>query len=151
MSKPITIAGKNKIEKALLDKSPKGGIYAKKIPKENSAKLKDKILLIPDDLVPEGIDSDLAGRYYKHPFRIATQEEIEVVISLHTENTAYLHYLWSDRERMYVGTVIDAHSGELMGTLGPGAARIKKPDCLPPGTSTRTLLRMKAKKLKEIR
>ncbi|NQT78122.1 MAG: hypothetical protein HQ565_10430 [Bacteroidetes bacterium] len=141
----------NKIEKALLNKSPKGGIYAKRIPKENSSTLKDKILLIPEDLVPEGIDRELAGRYYKHPFRIATQEEIEAAISSNTENTAYLHYLWSDRERMYLGTVIDAHSGELLGILGPGAARIKKPDCLPPGTSTRTLLRMKAKKLKEVR
>ena len=141
----------SKIEKALADKSPKGGIYAKKIPKEISATLKDKILLIPDDLVPEGMDRELAGRYYKHPFRIATQEEIEAAISLNTENTAYLHYLWSDRERMYLGTVIDAHSGELLGTLGPGAARIGKTDCLPPGTSSRTLLRMKAKKLKGIR
>jgi hypothetical protein len=108
----------SKIEKALIEKKPKGGIYAKKIPKEISATVKDKILLIPDDLAPEGIDRELAGKYYRHPFRIATQEEIEVAISLHTENTAYLHYLWSDRERMYLGTVIDAHSKELLGTLG---------------------------------
>jgi hypothetical protein len=133
---------------ALFDKKPKGGIYAKKIPKSVSSDLKTITLLIPNNLDPEGIDDDVVSKYYDHPFRIARQEEIEAAITAKKENTAYLHYIWSDQERMFLGTVIDAQSGQLLAVLSPGSARLAKFDCLPPGVSYRTQLQMKVKKLK---
>ncbi len=138
----------DKVGLAILDKKPRGGIYAKKIPKAVSSALKNKTLLIPDDLDPEGIDKDVVSKYYDHPFRIATQQEIESAISSGAENTAYLHYLWSDHERMFLGAVIDTQSGQLLAVMTPGSARLTKFDCLPAGVSYRNQLQMKVKKLK---
>ncbi|MCK4569178.1 MAG: hypothetical protein KAT76_02750 [Bacteroidales bacterium] len=140
----------SKINSALPEKKSKGGIYAKKIPKVVSATLKSKTLLIPYDLDPEGIDDNTVAKYYKHPFRIATQEEIENAISSKAENTAYLHYLWSDQQRMFTVAVIDAQSGDLLAVPGPGVARLNKADCQDPGSSYRKLIRIKIKKLKNL-
>lgn len=140
----------SKISSALPKKKSKGGIYAKRIPKVVSSTLKSKTLLIPDDLDPEGIDDDVVAKYYKHPFRVATQEDIENAISLKAENTAYLHYLWSDYQRMFTGAVIDAQSGELLAVLGSGIARLNKGGCQDPGSSYRSMIRIKIKKLKRL-
>ena len=138
------------IHAALAEKKPKGGIYAKKIPKEISSMLKSVTLLVPDNLDSEGITKELVSKYYKHPFRIATQEDIENAISSKAENTAYIHYLWSDHQRMFLGTVIDAQSGELLAVMGPGVARLNKAGCPKPGSSYRSQIRIKIKKLKNL-
>lgn len=135
---------------ALAKKKPKGGIYAKKVPKEISSRLKSITLLLPDNLDPEGITEELVSKYYKHPFRIATQEDIEKAISSRAENTAYIHYLWSDQQRMFVGMVIDAQSGELLAVMGPGVARLHEAGCPDPGSSYRSQIRIKTKKLKNL-
>ena len=126
----------SKIEDAMVYKDSKGGIYAKKIPKKTSATLKTKTLLIPDNLDPEGVSIDIIKKYYKHPFRIASNEQIDQAIADNAENTAYLHYLWSDKERMFLCNVIDIRSGEVIAVLGPGAARLTKGDCIAPDYHT---------------
>lgn len=138
------------IDQAIADKKASGGIYAKKIPKFITQQLQNKTLLIPVDLDRDGISKELVKKYYKHPFRMATDEDIEAAIINKAENTAYLHYLWSDQERMYLGTVIDAQSGQLLAVLGPGVARMNKAKCLDPGTSYKRLLRIKTSKLKKL-
>ncbi len=140
----------NSIEQSLSEQKASGGIYAKKVPKYISASLSQKTLLIPVDLDREGIDKEAVARYYKHPFKMATHEQIEKARSERTENTAYLHYLWSDQERMFLGNVIDAQSGQILAVLGPGVARMNQADCMDPGTSYRELMRVKTKKLKSL-
>jgi len=135
---------------ALAEKKPKGGIYAKRIPKEISSRLKSAVLLVPDNLDPEGVTEELVSKYYEHPFRIATQEDIEDAVSSKAENTAYIHYLWSDHQRMFLGMVIDAQSGEVLAVMGPGVALLNKHGCPEPGSSYRSQIRIKIKKLKNL-
>jgi hypothetical protein len=139
-----------KIREALTEKKAKGGIYAKKIPKEVSAKLKEKTLLIPDNMDPEGINEKAISKYYKLPFRIVSQEEIIKSISSRDHNVAYLHYLWSDHERMYQGMVIDAEDGEVLAVFRPGYVKVTSKDCPPVGSSYRSRITMKAKMLKKL-
>jgi hypothetical protein len=136
---------------SLAQRKANGGIYAKRVPKYISYMLKEKTLLIPNDLDADiDIDQKVIAKYYKHPFRIASQEEIDEAIASKAENTAYLHYLWSDHDRMFVGMLIDAQSGMVLAALGPGIAKLNKADCLGTGISYRILLRMKVNKLKSL-
>ncbi len=138
----------DKVNLALEKRYSKKGVYAQKIPKGISASLQNITLLIPNDLDPEGIDEKIVSRYYEHPFRIASQDEITAAIKNKEENTAYIHYMWSDQERMFLGSVIGTQNGSLLAVLKPGSVKVEKADCLPSGISYRTILRMKAKKLK---
>ena len=140
-----------RINEALKEKKPKSGIYAKKIPKEVSAILKGKTLLIPNNLDPEGTDEKIIGKYYNHPFRIATQEEIKEAISAGDKNTAYLHYLWSDHERMFQGVVINAENSEVLQVFKVGAIKFSSKDCPPVGSSYRDHIMMKVKRLKGLK
>ncbi len=137
----------SRVNLALEKQYPKKGIYADKIPNTLTASLKQKTLLIPFDLDEEQ-DHENISAVYRYPFRIASHEEIETAIASRAEGMAYLHYLWSDREHMFLGAVIDCQSAEVLAFLKPNAARLQDHDCLPPGTSYRTMLRMKAGKLK---
>jgi len=140
----------DKVELALERRYSKKGVYAQKIPRQVTSALKEKTLLLPLDLDPEGISKELVEKYYKHPFQIMSQEQIEDEISSASENKAYLHYIWSDHERMFLATIIDMHTGELLAVMKPGSVKLSHTDCLSAGTSYRTLIRMKAKKLKSL-
>lgn len=140
----------DKVNLALERRYSKKGVFAQKIPKAVTATLQQKTLLIPNDLDPEGIDEKAIEKYYKHPFKIASQEEIEEARNTCTENTAFLHYLWSDNERMFLGCVIDTQTGELLAVLRPNAVKLEQHDCLPVNTSNRRLIRMKSKRLKSL-
>ncbi len=137
----------SRVNLALEKRYPKKGIYADKIPKALTASIKKKTLLIPPDL-DDDLDRESISAVYRYPFRIASHEEIETAIASGTEGIAYLHYLWSDRDHMFLGAVIDCQSGEVLAFLKPGAARLADRECLPAGTSYRTLLRMKAGKFR---
>jgi len=128
----------------------KKGLFARKIPKEITATLQYKTLLLPNDIDPEGTDRKTIEKYYKYPFKLASQEEIEAARTSKAENTAFLHYIWSDNERMFLGTVIDTQSGEVLAEFKPNAIKLEQLNCLPAGDSYRTLIRMKAKKLKSL-
>lgn len=136
------------VNMALEKRYSKKGVYAQKIPKYITASLQKKTLLISEDLDPEGINEDIVAKYYDHPFQIASQDEIEAAINSKAENTAYIHYLWSDQERMFLGTVIDAQNRQLLAVLKPNVTKIEKQECLPIGISNRSLIRMKTNKLK---
>lgn len=138
----------DKVTLALERRYSKKGVYAQKIPKGISASLQNMTLLIPDDLDPEGIDENIVSKYYEHPFRIASQDEITTAIRDKEENAAYIHYIWSDQERMFLGSVIGTQNGALLAVLKAGSVKVEKADCLPSGISYRTILRMKAKKLR---
>ena len=141
----------DRVQLALNRKYSKKGLYAQKIPKETSATLTTKTLLIPDNLDPDGIDEKIILKYYKHPFLIASQEEIEAKITAKDENFAYLHYLWSDAERMFMTTVIDVRSGNLLAAIKAGKLEsLTDNECLPAGISYRSMLRLKAIKLKTL-
>jgi len=138
----------NSVNLALERRYSKKGVYAQKVPKEITYLLKSKTLLIPDNLYEEGVDEPVVAKYYVHPFRIVSQEEITNAIINQDENAAYIHYLWSDAERMFIGNVIDTKSGELMAVLKSGAVRLEKTECLDTDISYRTLIRIQPKKLK---
>jgi len=138
----------DRVKLALEKRYPKRGLFAQRIPREITATLKTKTLLIPDDLDPAGTDIKTIEKYYKHPFALVSQEEIEAARSSAAENTAFLHYLWSDNERMFLGAVLDAQTGELLAVLKPNAIKLAHSDCLSVNASNRTLIRMKAKRLK---
>lgn len=140
----------DKIKLALEQRYSKKGVFAQKIPGDVSSRLQEKILLIPYDLDPEGVDSKIVEHYYKHPFKLVSQDEIEHARQTGAENMAYLHYLWSDNERMFLGCVIDTHTGELLAVMKPNAVKLEHHDCLSAGISNRTLIRMKAKRLKNL-
>ncbi len=140
-----------RINEALLEKKSSNGIYAKKIPKEVSATLKEKTLLVPDNLDPKGINDKIISKYYKHPFRIATQEQIESAITSGSKNTAYLHYLWSDHERAFQGMVIDTQTNEVLQVIKVGVAKFSSRGCPPVGISYRSLITMKATRLKSLK
>jgi hypothetical protein len=140
----------DRVTEALEKKYSKKGLYASKIPRELTASLKEKTLLLPTDLDPDGTDMETISRYYRHPFRLLSQEEIEAARLSGQENTAFLHYIWSDSERMFLGTIIDTHTGELLAVLKPNAVQLEQSNCLPAGTSNRTMIRMKAKRLKSL-
>jgi len=140
----------SEIKEALKNKKPKSGIYAKKIPKEVTAKLREKTLLIPNNLDPEGVNEKTVGRYYKNPFRLVSQEDLVKSIVYNEKNTAYLHYMWSDHERMYQGVVIDAETSKVLAVFRPGAIKIRSDKCPPAGTSYRNRISMKVKRLKSI-
>jgi hypothetical protein len=139
-----------RVNLALEKRYSKRGLSAKKIPKRITSELQHKTLLLPLDLDPEGTDRETIERYYHYPFKLLSQEEIEAARSSGEENTAFLHYIWSDNERMFLGTVIDGQTGELLAVLKPNAVKIEHSNCLPAGTSNRMLIRMKAKKLKSL-
>jgi len=139
------------IKNSLLEKRAKGGIYAQKIPKEITARLKNMTLLIPDNLDPDGVDKKKVDKYYKYSFRISSQEEISEAIASNAANTAYLHYLWSDHERMFQGLIIDAKSHEVLAVFRPGAISIQSEDCPPVGTSYRNRISMNIKRLKSLK
>ncbi|MCK5699738.1 MAG: hypothetical protein KAI29_01230, partial [Cyclobacteriaceae bacterium] len=90
----------------------------------------------------------IIGKYYNHPFRIATQEEIKEAISSGDKNIAYLHYLWSDHERMFQGVVINAENSEVLQVFKVGAIKFSSKDCPPVGSSYRDQIMMKVKRLK---
>jgi hypothetical protein len=136
-----------RVNLALEKKYSKKGLYAPKISREVTARLQEKTLLLPYDLDPDGTDRKTIEQYYKHPFRLAGQEEIEAARTTEEENTAFLHYIWSDNERMFLGTIIDTHTGELLALLKPNAVKLEHVNCVPAGDSYRMLIRMKAKKL----
>lgn len=140
----------DRVKLALEKKYSKKGLYAQKIPKGITATLQHKTLLLPDDLDSDGTDRKTIEKYYKYPFKLAGQEEIEAARTSEAENTAYLHYIWSDKERMFLGTVIDTRTGELLAVFKPNTVKLEHGDCLPDGISNRTLIRMKAKKLKSL-
>jgi len=139
------------IKNSLSEKKAKGGIYAQKIPKEITARLKNMTLLIPDNLDPDGVDEKKVDKYYKYSFRISSQEEISEAIASNAANTAYLHYLWSDHERMFQGLIINAESHEVLAVFRPGAISIQSEDCSPVGTSYRNRISMNVKRLKSLK
>jgi len=138
----------NNVNLALERRFSKKGVYAQKVPKELTYILKSKTLLIPDNLYEEGVDESIIAKYYDHPFRIASQEEIANAIITQEENTAYIHYLWSDAERMFLGNVIDTKGGELLAVLKSNVVKLEKTECLDIKISYRTLIRLQPKKLK---
>ena len=139
------------INKALREKKSKGGIYAPKIPREVTTRLKNMTLLVPDGLDPGGTDEKKVAKYYKHKFRISSQEEISKAILSNKENTAYLHYLWSDHERMFQGLIIDAGTQEVLAVFRPGAISIRSEKCPPTGTSYRSRISMNVKRLRSLK
>lgn len=141
----------DKIREALRDKKPKGDIYGRKIPKEISITLKDKTLLLPEMLEEEKLSEEKIKRYYKHPFKILPQEEINAAIATNTANTVYLHYLWSDHERMFQGMLIDAENHVVLSVFRPGHIIFKSEKCPPAGTSYRERIQLSAKRLKSIK
>lgn len=138
----------SKVRLALEKGYPRKGLYADRVSKEDTHSLKDRVLLIPDRLDDAGVTAKKVSAYYDFPFRIASGHEIENAIRMKEENTAYLHYLWSDRARMFLGMVVDTESNTVLAELKPMAVGPEGQDCLPAGTSYRTTLRMKLKKLK---
>lgn len=141
----------NSINQSLREKKSKGGIYAPKISKEVTARLKSMTLLVPDNIDPEGGDEKKVAKYYKYPFQISSQEEISRAISSNEENKAYIHYLWSDHERMFQGLIIDAGTNEVLAVFRPGAISIHADKCPPPGTSYRDRISMNVKRLKSLK
>ena len=115
-----------------------------------TASMKNKTLLIPDNIFFEDMDVVEIGKLYKYPFRLSSQEKIQSAISSAEENTAYLHYFWSDQDRMFLGGVIDTHNGNILATLKPRAVSLEDIECLQAGTSYRTLIRMKSSQLKRL-
>jgi len=140
----------NSVNLALERRYSKKGVYAQKVPKGITYILKSKTLLIPDNLYEEGVDENIIAKYYDHPFRIASQEEIANAILIQEENMAYIHYLWSDAERMFLGNVIDTKSGELMAVLKSNVVKLEKTECLDIDIAYRTLIRMQPKRLKSL-
>lgn len=141
---------RERVNEALEEKYSKRGMYAAKVPKEARSTLAGKTLLIPDNLAPEGINRETIAQYYEHPFRICSQNDIEKAIGRRAENTAYLHFLWSDRERMFTGMVIDAESGKVLASFPPNAVRMEKDFHALPGISYRSGLSMKPSRLKSL-
>lgn len=140
----------NKVELALEKGYPKKGLYADRVGKEDTHSLKDMVLLIPEELDGAGVTAKKVNAFYDFPFRIASGHEIEKAIRMKEQNTAYLHYLWSDRARMFLGMVVDTESNKVLAEFKPMAVSLDGQDCLPAGTSYRTTLRMKLKKLKAL-
>ena len=140
----------NKVEESLEKRYSKKGLYGEKVAEVLTSTLKSKTLLIPDNLYAEGIDETRIANVYKHPFRICTQEEITSLINERKENTAYIHYFWSDQERMFLGGIVDAQSGDVLAMLKPRSVRLEHSDCLMPGSSYRSLIRIKPDQLKKL-
>ena len=139
-----------KVQEALDKRYSKKGLYGEKVPDELTASLKTKTLLIPEGIFDVEIDTAGIGKLYKYPFRLCSQQEIRSAISAAEENTAYFQYFWSDHERMFLGGVIDTHNGNVLAMLKPRATSLRESECLPEGTSYRTLIRMKSKQLKRL-
>jgi hypothetical protein len=139
-----------KVQEALDKRYSKRGLFGEKIPTELTASLQTRTLLIPNDLFAEEMNEEQVGKLYRYPFRICSQEEINSVISSKEENMAYIHYFWSDQERMFLGAVIDTHNGNVLAMLKPRTTKLKESECLPAGTSYRTLLQIKSNPLKRL-
>ena len=131
-------------------KYPKGGIYAKKPDKKRTTLLKERVLLIPDDIDSAGINAGDIDRYYKHPYKLASQEEISKAIGAGEKGKAYIHYLWSDHVRMYQAFIIDTETGLVLNTFRPGQVNFKKENCIPAGVSYRSRINFKLKHLKRL-
>jgi len=140
----------DRVKLALERRYSKKGLFARKIPKEITATLQHKTLLLPFDLDPNGTDMKTIEKYYRYPFKLVSQEEIETARESGAENTAFLHYLWSDNERMFLGTVIDTHTRDVLAVLKPNAVKLEHGKCIPTGDSYRMLIRMKSKSLKKL-
>jgi hypothetical protein len=138
------------INEALNQQKTRGGIYAKKISDETTDKLKTKTLLIPNNLDPDIKDETEMSMYYGYPFQLASQEEINSIISEGKAGYAYIHYLWSDHQRMFQAGVIDAATKELLAVFKPGNIEIHSEKCPAAGTSYRSKISFRAKRLKAI-
>jgi hypothetical protein len=139
-----------KVQEALDKRYSKKGLFGEKVPPELTVSLQSKTLLIPHDLFGEELNEEQVGKLYSHPFRLCSQEEINSAISSKEENLAYFHYFWSDQERMFLGGVVDTQNGNVLATLKPRAVNLANSECLPPGTSYRTLIGMKSGQLKRL-
>lgn len=138
------------ISDAIAKKYPKGGIYAKKPDKKAAAALKDKTLLVPDNIGTEEVNNKLVSRYYDHSFQICSEAEISRAIAESDTAKAYIHYLWSDHLRMYQAFIIDTETKEVITSFRPGQVDINTQDCLPAGTSYRNRIRLNLKHLKRL-
>lgn len=138
------------IGKALEEKKAKGGIYASPVPRSLSARLKNDTLLIPETFDPEASDQKIISSYYNHPFKIASEKQIEDAQSGAARNQAFIHYLWSDHERMFLGFVVETETLDVITAFKPGQVKLEKAACLPAGKSYRTLIRAKARYLKRL-
>ena len=90
-------------------------------------------------------------KYYKHPFKIVSQEEINDAIEANAANVVYLHYLWSDHMRMFQAMLIDAEDDSILAVFRPGDITYKSEKCPPAGVSYRERIQMSVKRLKSIK
>ncbi len=139
------------IREAATEKKNKGGIYASRIPATTTARLKKDTLLVPADLDPEGVDEKTIVTHCGSAVKLASHKEIESAISTRSPHKAYIHYLWSDHERTFVGIVVETETLEVIAAFKPGQLKLEKSDCPPAGTSYRTLARANIKSLRSLR
>jgi hypothetical protein len=140
----------NQISEARKVQKTRGGIYARRLADDVKEKLKTKTLLIPVGMDPEVESEQDITRYYSFPFRLASQEDIKRIIAEENTDYAYLHYLWSDHQRMFQAFVIDAATKEVLSVFKAGSIEIDLENCLSVGTSYREKFTFNAKRLKAI-
>lgn len=140
----------NQISEALKAQKTRGGIYAKRLPDNIRDQLKTRTLLIPLGMDPEVESEQDISRYYNFPFRLTSHQEIERTINEEKADYAYIHYLWSDHQRMFQAYVIDAETKEVLSVFKAGNIEIDLEKCLPAGTSYRKNITFSVKRLKAI-